>query len=348
MESNTRDNSVRCGKLAGLTVLLLITGTLVTAGAQNKTASQDQSSTPPASAGKSSQSSAPASTATKQGPKAKQKTFSSAEEAAKALYDAARNHDMDGMMIILGPDAKDIVMWTDDPSARQADTDVFVQKYGQMHRLVREPDAETTLYVGAENWPLPIPLVEKNGAWYFDADLGRTEILYRRIGENEMDTVETLRALVDAQNEYFSGNSESTAAHEYAQRLASEPGKHDGLYWPGSNGPDDCPIGPYVAQASYDRSDRKPLHGYFFRVLTEQGARAQGGARNYIVDGKMTGGFAFVAFPAEYRSSGVKTFLVNENRRVFEKDLGPMTVQLARAMKVYNPDSSWTRVPREQ
>ena len=238
-------------------------------------------------------------------------------------------------------------MWTDDPSMRQADTDLFVEKYGQMHRLVREPDAETTLYIGAENWPLPIPLVEKNGVWHFDADLGRMEILYRRVGGNEMDSVETLRALVDAENEYFSGNSESTGAREYAQRLASQPGKHDGLYWEGSNGPDDCPIGPYVAQASYDRSDRKPLHGYFFRVLTEQGPQARGGARNYIVDGKMTGGFAFVAFPAEYRSSGVKTFIVNENGRVFEKDLGPMTAQLAKSMKAFNPDATWTRVPRQ-
>ncbi len=248
------------------------------------------------------------------------------------------------MLLILGSDAKDVVVWTDDPADRNADVELFAEKYGQMHRLVKEPDNETTLYVGAENWPLPIPLVEKDGAWYFDANLGRREILYRRIGENELETVDILHAMVDAENEYYSQTGDSSGDHEYAHRFNSDPGQRDGLYWPGSKEPDESPIGPYLAQASFNRPDRKPLHGYYFRILTEQGPMAPGGARKYIVDGKMTGGFAFVAFPASYRSSGVMTFIVDQDGVVYEKDLGSVTGQLAKAMTVFNPDLTWTKV----
>jgi hypothetical protein len=272
------------------------------------------------------------------------KTFASPEDAAAALYAAARNHDEDGMLVILGPDAKDIIMWTDDPADRKADTDQFVEKYGQMHRLVKEPDNETTLYVGAENWPLPIPLVEKSGAWYFDCALGRHEIKFRRIGKNEMETLDSLHAMVDAQNEYADHMSDSMGVREYARRLASEEGQRNGLYWPEGKNLDESPIGPYLAQASFDRSDRKPLHGYYFRILTEQGPKASGGARKYIVDGKMTGGFAFVAFPAEYRSSGVMTFMVGPNNVIYEKNLGSMTAQLGKAITAFNPDSTWIKV----
>jgi hypothetical protein len=274
----------------------------------------------------------------------KRKTFSSPEEAAAALYAAARNHDEDAILLVLGPDAKDVVVWSDDPAERKADTDLFVEKYGQMHRLVKEPDDETTLYVGAENWPLPIPLVEKNGGWYFDAALGRREIMYRRIGENELETVDVLHSLVDAENEYDAQVADSSGAHEYARQFTSAPGQRNGLYWPGSKGLDDCPIGPYLAQASFESSDHKPLHGYYFRILTEQGPKARGGARKYVVDGKMTGGFAFVAFPADYRSSGVMTFAVDQNDVVFEKDLGSMTAQVAKTMTAFNPDSTWNKV----
>lgn len=275
---------------------------------------------------------------------AKQQTFSSPEEAAEALYECARKHDVNEMVVILGPGSKDLVMWTDDPSMREADTDVFAQKYAQMHRLVREPDDETTLYVGAENWPLPIPLVEKNGVWYFDTALGRQEILYRRIGENELETVDTLHDLVDAQNEYYSESGATGGPEEYAQRLNSDSGQRNGLYRSASQGSQDSMIGSHMAQASFDQSDHKPLNGYYFRVLTQQGAAAPGGAHSYIENGKMTGGFAFVAFPAEYRSSGVCTFIVSQAGAVYEKDLGPMTAQIAKAMKSYNPDSTWSRV----
>ena len=272
------------------------------------------------------------------------KTFASPQEAVDALYAAARNHDENSMLVILGPDSKDVVVWTDDPEERKADTDLFVEKYGQMHRLVKEPDNETTLYIGAENWPLPIPLVQKNGAWYFDSGLGRREIVFRRIGQNELETVDVLHATVDAENEYAAQMADTTGVHEYASRFNSEQGRRNGLYWPASKSPEESPIGPYLAQASFNRSDRKPLNGYFFRILTAQGPSAPDGARKFIIDGKMTGGFAFVAFPAVYRSSGVMTFIVGPHDLVYEKDLGPATAQLAKAMTSFNPDSTWSKV----
>ena len=277
------------------------------------------------------------------------KTFSSAQDAAAALYSAARSHDESAMVVILGPSSRELVEWIDDPTMRSSDIDLFVQKYDQMHRLVHEPDDETTLYVGAENWPLPIPIVEKNGGWYFDSAMGKREITFRRIGENEMDATESLHALVDAENDYYTQTADSSGMREYAARFSSSDGKHDGLYWPqGSNSAnsEECPLGPYMAQASYDHPNRKPLHGYYFRLLTEQGPKARGGARSYIADGKLTEGFAFVAFPAEYRSSGIETFVVNDSGVVYEKDLGPMTAQIAASMKAYNPDSTWVRVRR--
>jgi hypothetical protein len=283
--------------------------------------------------------------------RAQQKTFPSAREAADALYTAAKNHDESSMLAILGPDARDIVVWTNSSADRNAQDDQFAKKYEQMHRLVKEPDDETTLYVGAENWPLPIPMVERGGSWYFDCSLGRHEILYRRIGENEMNTIDTLRGAFDAENQYYANSAEAgtNAVEEYAQHFTCSQGQHDGLFSPATGRDNDSnAIGPYLAQASYDRSDRESFHGYFFRILTAQGPHAHGGARNYIVNGKMTGGFAIVAFPAAYRSSGVKTFIVGQDGRIFEKDLGARTTQLAAAMKSYDPDGTWTRVRRNE
>jgi hypothetical protein len=275
---------------------------------------------------------------------AKQKTFSSPKDAAEALYQAARNNDEDGMLVILGPGAHDLVLWTDNAADRKADTDFFVKKYEQMHRLVKEPDQETTLYIGAENWPLPVPLIEKNGVWAFDAGLGQQEILYRRIGENEMNAMDVVKGLNEAEHEFFDNEISGTPA-EYAPRFDSDQGTHDGLYWAVGGKEDPSPVGHYVAEANYDRADRKPLHGYYFRILMEQGPNAPGGARKYVVNNKMTGGFAFVAFPAEYRSSGVKTFLISHDGAVYEKDLGPNTVKIVAGMTAFNPDSTWARVP---
>ena len=289
----------------------------------------------------------PAAQAASSQTRAQHKTFPSPGEAADALYTAAKNHDESAMLAIFGLDARDVVLWTDNSADRYAQDDQFAAKYDQMHRLVKEPDNETTLYVGAENWPLPIPIVQRAGGWYFDCSLGRREILYRRIGENEMNTIDTLRGTVDAENQYYANSAGAGAngVEEYAQHFTCSQDQRDGLFSPaGGDNDDSNAIGPYLAQASYDRSDREPFHGYFFRILTAQGPHAHGGARNYIVDGKMTAGFAVVAFPAAYRSSGVKTFIVSQDGRIFSKDLGPRTAQLAGAMESYDPDSTWTRV----
>jgi hypothetical protein len=192
---------------------------------------------------------------------------------------------------------------------------------------------------------LPIPLVQKNGAWYFETSLGKREILYRRIGENELQTIDVLRAVVEAQKEYYAQSPSVDGAHVYAAQFESNQGAHDGLYWPSSGNSPESPIGPYLARASYDRSDRVSLDGYYFRILTAQGPNAPGGAKSYMVNGKMTAGFAVIAFPAEYGSSGVKTFMVSQDGVVvYEKDLAPMTTQLAASIKAFNPDPSWHKV----
>ena len=313
------------------------------------TFAQDKAASPAATSSKPSP--AQSSSISKKDPAAaagesrgKQKTFSSTQDAANALYDAARNHDENAMLVILGPEAKDVVLWTQDPAERKSDIDLFVQKYGQMHRLVKEPDNETTLYIGAENWPMPIPLVQRGNEWYFDSNLGRQEILYRRIGQNELETIDTLHDLVDAENDFYSQSAGITGSTQYAQKFDCDQGKHDGLYWPEGKNMEESPIGPYLAQASFGSPKHRPFRGYYFRILTEQGPKAHGGAQKYVVNEKMTGGFAFVAFPAEYQHSGVKTFIVDQNGVVYEKDLGLQTLNIAKSMTAYNPDSSWTKV----
>jgi hypothetical protein len=322
---------------------VLLGGFLVVSGRAPAQSTSSQNS-PAAHAPASQAASSPQS-------RAQRKTFPSAEEAADALYTAAKKHDESSMLAILGPDARDIVVWTDSSADRAAQDDQFAEKYEQMHRLVKEPDEETTLYVGAENWPLPIPIVERDGSWHFDCSLGRREILFRRIGENEMNSIDALRGTFDAENQYYANSAEAgtNSIEEYAQHFTCSQGQHDGLFSPASGSDNDSnAIGPYLAQASYDRSDRDPFHGYFFRILTAQGPHAHGGTRNYIVNGKMTGGFAIVAFPTAYRSSGVKTFIVNRDGRIFQKDLGPNTTQIAVAMKSYDPDGTWTLVRRNE
>jgi hypothetical protein len=217
-----------------------------------------------------------------------------------------------------------------------------------MHRLVKEPDGSTVLYIGAENWPTPIPLVSKGSAWYFETEAGKQEILYRRIGRNEMSTIRVCQELVAGQKEYSADHN-----NEYAQKIFSDEGQRNGLYWK-ANGDQLSPIGPLVAAAvteSYAASRDSaptPYRGYYYHVVTRQGKVAPGGAKNYIVNGKMTGGFAFVAYPAEYRSSGVMTFIVNEDGVVYQKDLGKKTEALAKAMKEYNPNSSWRKSEEQQ
>jgi hypothetical protein len=246
--------------------------------------------------------------------------------------------------MILGPVAKDIISSGDAAEDLDARTS-FYTKYEEMHRFVTEPNGTVTLVVGAENWPLPIPLVKKNGTWYFDTQAGKDEILFRRIGKNEVAAMQACSDLLDAQKQYYS-KAPNGFAKEYAQKLVSDVGKHDGLYWEGTSDQYDSPVNPLIAYARQNRptnevGEHVPYDGYFFRILTSQGAHAAGGAKNYVVNGKMTEGFAFVAYPAEYRSSGVMTFIVNQSGTIYEKDLGPDTTKAAAAMSSYDPDSTW-------
>jgi len=274
-----------------------------------------------------------------------QKTFSSAEDASTALFTAAQSNDEKAMLSILGADGKEIVSSGDEAEDAESRAN-FVEKYQEMHRLVKEPGT-TVLYIGAKNWPTPIPLVNKGGSWYFDTDAGKREILYRRVGRNEMSTIKVCQELVSAQKEY------SGQHNEYAQKIFSDEGQHDGLYWKAVNGEPLSPVGPLVAAAvteSYSKSQDSaptPYRGYYYHILTRQGKNAPGGAKSYLVDGKMTTGFAFVAYPAEYRSSGVMTFIVGQDGVVYQKDLGKKTEGLAKAMKGYNPNSSWQKAEQE-
>ncbi len=255
-----------------------------------------------------------------------QRTFASAEDAARAFFAAMQAPDEEAPLSILGPAGKEVLSSGDSAEDSDARTG-FVVKYQEMHRFVTETNGTITLVVGAENWPLPIPLVNKNGVWYFDTPAGKDEIVFRRIGKNELAAIEACGELVDAQKQYYK-RAPDGFAKEYAQKLVSDEGRHDGLYWHGAS--DEFDIGEHV-----------PFNGYLFRMLTSQGSHAPGGAKNYVVNGKMTRGFAFVAYPAEYRSSGVMTLIIDQSGTIYEKDLGPDTAKLAQAMTAYDPDSTW-------
>jgi hypothetical protein len=273
-----------------------------------------------------------------------QETFPSAGKASAALVSALKANDDSALMKILGPGAKDIIS-SGDPVEDKDNRAEFVQKYEQMHRLVTEPDGKTTLYVGAENWPTPIPLVHKGSFWYFDTLAGKEEVLYRRVGRNELAVIEVCHELVDAEKEYYGQPHDGNSAHVYAEKFMSDSGKQNGLYWKVSAGESESPIGPLVAEASalgyMTNQKHQPFHGYYFRILKAE--KGPDGTHSYIEDGKMTGGFAFLAYPAEYRSSGVMTFIVDENGIVYEKDLGKRTPEIAKNLAVYNRDPSWRK-----
>lgn len=276
-----------------------------------------------------------------------QKTFSSVEEAGKAFVAAAQSNDEKALLEILGQDGKRIVSSGD--STEDAENRAnFVRRYEEMHRFVKEPDGSVTLYIGAENWPTPIPLVTKGNSWFFDSEAGEKEILFRRVGRNEMSAIRICDGLVNAQKEYY-----AMQHNEYARQIFSDEGQHNGLYWKVSEGEAQSPIGPLVAAAvaeGYVKGNNgppTPYRGYLFHVLTRQGKDVQGGAKSYIANGKMTEGFAFVAYPAEYRSSGVMTFIVNQDGTVYQKDLGKKTEAIGKALQEYNPDTSWRKAEDE-
>jgi len=272
-----------------------------------------------------------------------QQVFPTPEEAATALAGAVRSGTTRDLLNVLGRDAADIMFSGDKVADREA-REKFVGAYDTRHNVVIEGE-KAVVVVGSGDFPLPIPLTRQKDGWKFDTAAGRLEILYRRIGRNELDAIQTCLAYVDAQNEY--AEKGPAGAGTYAQRIVSAPGKKDGLYWPSSDG-EASPLVAFVAQASTEGykvgEGRVPYHGYYYRILTQQGPNAPGGALNYVVKGKMIGGFALVAYPAEYGNSGVMTFLVNHSGTVYQKDLGGSTAALVKRMMWFDPDQTWKKV----
>lgn len=257
----------------------------------------------------------------------KQQVFNSPEEASAALFAAAQHTDNRFLLEILSPAGKEIIS-SGDPAEDRKNRDTFVAKYAQMHRVARERDGVMILYIGAENWPFPIPLVEQNSVWYFDTDEGKGEILARRVGRNELATIDVCYQLVDAQERHYA--RANNGEHEYAPKFSGNNDVQDDLLL-SENG-------------TAPSQDPVSFNGYYFRILTAQGNNAEGGPKSYLVSGKMVSGFAFVAYPAVYRSTGVMTFIVNQNGIVFQKDLGADTEKVANAITAFDPDSTWERV----
>jgi hypothetical protein len=279
-----------------------------------------------------------------------QRSFASPEEAAGALVDALRTHREDDLRAILGPDADRVINSGD----RYADRELhqrFVALYDQKHTIDRKAAGRAELDVGPDDWPLPIPLIENNKRWIFDTEAGAQTVVDRRIGRNELSAIRTLLACVDAQMDYFERMRRQTGTGVYATRIVSPPGRRDGLYWSVRSGANNSPLGPLI-EAAQDAGypgelvDGKPIpyEGYFFRILKAQGVSADGGAKSYIRSGRMTGGFAFVAWPAVYESTGIMTFIVGPDGDVYQRDLGPETAATAKNMPAFDPDMAWSRV----
>ena len=275
-----------------------------------------------------------------------EQSFKTADTAVDALVNAARSNDRNALMEILGRGSSDIVS-SGDPVADTASYQRFVSAYDAKHQLSMEGDNKAIMIIGQEDYPFPIPIVRENGTWRFDTDAGREEIVYRRIGANELDTIQSALAYVDAQNDYAEKDPAGAGKGVYAQHIVSNQGKKDGLYWPDVQGEDQSPLGEFAAEAAKQGyrvgAGRIPYHGYYYKILTKQGAAAPGGELDYVVNGKMIGGFALVAYPAQYRNSGVMTFIVNHSGQVYQKDLGPHTAAIVEKMTSFNPDKTWEK-----
>ena len=291
----------------------------------------------------SKQGSAPAEKA------ATQKTFASPADAGAGFVEAAKSGDQSALLAIFGPDAKD-VLFSGDPVKDKDALQDFVAAYSQMNRWRPIKTGGEILYIGADNYPFPIPLGQNpSGQWYFDTAAGKDEILARRIGKGELTAIEACGAIADAQQQYFSQTHDGDKVKQYAQKFVSDEGKQNGLYWPALEGRSPSPLGQlgdFAKAAGYANAGDKPqpFNGYYFQILTKQGDKAQGGAKDYIVDGKMTGGFAVLAYPAEYRNSGIMTFIIDKDGTVYQKDLGEKTADVAVAMTEYNPGEGWDSV----
>lgn len=283
---------------------------------------------------------------------ADEKTFSSPDEAVSALVAAAANHDTNSMHAIFGPEGHQLV--SPDAVQRTNEYRVFVQRLKEKTLLSTNSDSSVTLELGADGWPFPIPLVKKqDGQWFFDTAAGKAEILNRRIGMNELGAISVCRAYVEAQREYASQDRMGDGVLAYAKFLHSTPGTHDGLFWPAKQGEPLSPLGPLVASArveGYHRTatmlndEKAPYHGYYFKILTRQGKDAPGGKYDYIINGRMIAGFAMVAWPAQWENTGVMTFIVNQQGKVYQRNLGKDTAKIAAAMNAFDPNEQWTVV----
>jgi Protein of unknown function (DUF2950) len=272
------------------------------------------------------------------------KAFDTPQQAADALVQAAGDFNVPELLAILGPGSEDIVASKDtvqDKNRAQA----FAEDARQKMSVQIDPKNpnRATIVVGLQEWPAPVPIVKRNGKWYFDTKAGKQEILYRRIGANELDAIQVCRGYVEAQKEYASEIHDNSGVNQYAQRIISTPGKQDGLYWRNADGSSAGPIGEEVAKALEEgySSGKEGYHGYYFKILKGQGPAAPMGKLNYVIEGIMIGGFALVAVPVDYRVTGVKTFIVSNDGIVYQKDLGPNSLEIVKKMEIYNPDSTW-------
>jgi Protein of unknown function (DUF2950) len=278
---------------------------------------------------------------------APQSTFQSPEQAVDALVAANRNRELKTLLKILGPGAAR-VLYSGDRVADDAGREKFVATYDLSHRIELQGPDKAVLIIGEEQWPMPIPLIRESNGWRFDTLAGEHEILNRRIGRNELNVIEVSRAFVVAQREFARLNSSTQRQPEYAQHFMSHEGQHDGLYWPTGAGEPESPLGPLMAQArtggyatDVPNKKPKPYHGYYYRILKGQGPHAPGGAKGFVIDGHMTGGFGLLAYPAVYGDSGIMTFIVDQDGIVQERNFGPHTATIARQIEVYDPDKAW-------
>jgi len=265
-----------------------------------------------------------------------QKAFSSPSDAADAFVDSVARHDTDALKVVIGADYRKYL-----PHRNAEDVTRFLEAWAKSHKIVSAGDAKAYLEVGTNGWTMPIPLVKTAAGWSFDTKATPAELRIRRIGRNELSAIQASLAYTDAQDDFFKFDRDRNGRMDYAQRILSSPGRHDGLYWASKPGEPESPLGSLIAKAPKGEG----YHGYHYRVLTAQGKDAPGGAKSYVVNGVMTGGYALVAWPVKWGDTGVMTFIVDRDQVVWEKDLGPDTDKLARAMKDYNPDSSWKKVP---
>jgi hypothetical protein len=278
-------------------------------------------------------------------PAAEQKTFATPGEAVRALMTATETGDQDALLAIFGDDGKELID-SGDAVQDKAGREAFVKAYKTKHAIVKVDDNTRVLQVGAKDWQLPIPIVLQDGKWRFDTATGKQEVIYRRIGSNELGAIAACRGFIAAQTDYAAVGHDGLPAGIYARRFLSEPDKQNGLYWEAKEGEPESPLGPFMAKASDEgySSRRDPYHGYYYRILKAQGSAAPGGAKSYLDGDLLKGGVALVAYPAQYRNSGVMSFIINQSGIVYQKDLGENTTDVAKAMTEYNPDSSWKKV----